>query len=108
RERLGRDLILLTITFDPVHDQPDVLRDYAKTWNADQENWRFLTGEETEVQRVCSMFGVSSFPSEGLLVHSMHTVLIGRDGKLIANLEGNRFTAQQLGDLIDATITSQN
>jgi protein SCO1/2 len=108
RERLGHDLILVTVTFDPVHDRPDVLFAYAKTWNADPENWRFLTGAESDVQRVCAMFGVNSFPNEGLFVHSMHTAVIGRDGKLIANLEGNRFTAQQLSDLVDATLTSQN
>ena len=31
--------------------------------------------------------------------HSLHTVLISRSGKLVANLEGNDFTAAQLGDL---------
>jgi protein SCO1 len=50
------------------------------------------------------MFGVQAFPNEGLMDHSLHTVLIGRDGKLVANIEGNRFTASQLGDLIQGTL----
>ncbi len=108
KERLGHDLILLTVTFDPVHDRPDVLLAYAKTWHSDPENWRFLTGAEADVHRVCAMFGVNSFRDEGLFVHSMHTAVVDRDGKLIANLEGNQFTAQQLGDLVDATLGSQN
>ena len=33
-DRLGRDLILLNISFDPVHDQPEVLAQYARNWNA--------------------------------------------------------------------------
>lgn len=106
--RLGRDLILLSVTFDPVHDRPEVLLDYAKTWNADPENWRFLTGSEPDVQRVCALFGVNSFADEGLFVHTMHTALIDRDGKLIANLEGNQFTAQQLADLVEASLSPQN
>ncbi len=102
--RLGRDLVLLTITFDPSHDRPEVLRTYAKTWNADPESWRFLTGTEPAVQRVCAMFGVNAFADEGLFVHSLHTAIIDRNGKLTANLEGNEFTTQQLSDLVEATL----
>lgn len=31
---MGSDLVLLSITFDPVHDQPDVLGKYAAIWKA--------------------------------------------------------------------------
>jgi protein SCO1 len=108
QERLGRDLVLLTVTFDPVHDQPEVLRDYAKTWKADVENWRFLTGTAADVRRVCDLFGVNFVPDEGLFVHSLHTAIIGRDGKLIANLEGNEFTAQQFADLLKTVLDPIN
>jgi protein SCO1/2 len=102
--RLGKDLVLLTVTFDPVHDQPEVLRDYAKTWKADPENWRFLTGPVSDVQRVCDLFGVNFVPDEGLFIHALHTAVIGRDGKLVANLEGNEFTAQQFADLLGTVL----
>lgn len=104
KDRLGHDLILLTVTFDPVHDQPDVLSEYAHTWKADGVNWRFLTGSAPAVQQVCDMFGVSYVPEEGLFVHSLHTAVIDRDRKLITNLEGNEFTAQQLGDLVGSAL----
>jgi protein SCO1/2 len=100
KDRLGRDLILLTVTFDPVHDQPEVLSEYARTWKADGVNWRFLTGSSPAVQHVCNLFGVSFVPDEGLFVHSLHTAVIDRERKLVTNLEGNEFTAQQLGDLV--------
>ena len=104
QNRLGKDLVLLTVTFDPVHDQPDVLRKYAKNWKADPENWRFLTGSPDDVQRVCDLFGVNFVPDEGLYVHSLHSAIIGRDGKLVANLEGNEFTAQQFADLLGTVL----
>jgi protein SCO1/2 len=47
---------------------------------------------------------VNFVPDEGLYIHSLHTAVIGRDGRLLANLEGNDFTAQQLGDLVNATL----
>lgn len=104
QQRLGKDLVLLTITFDPVHDRPEILRDYAKTWKADPDNWRFLTGSADDVERVCDLFGVNYFPEEGLFVHSLHSVIVGRDGRLVANLEGNDFTAQQFADLLTAVL----
>jgi protein SCO1/2 len=104
KERLGRDLVLLTVTFDPVHDNPDVLAQYARQWKADPATWRFLTGTAREVQRVCHLFGVDAFPDEGLMAHSLHTALIDRQGKLVANIEGTHFTASQLGDLTETVL----
>lgn len=101
RNRLGRDLLLLTITFDPQHDQPEVLGNYARTWNADPRGWRFLTGTADDIQKVCGMFGVNYWPDESLLIHSLQTVIIDRQGRWAARLEGNQFSAQQLGDLVE-------
>ena len=105
RDRMGRDLILLTVTFDPARDQPDVLAQYARRWKADASSWHFLTGSAPEIQRVTSFFGVDFFPSEGLMDHSLHTGIIDRHGKLIANIEGNQFTAEQLGDLVESVLS---
>lgn len=106
RNRLNKDLVLLTITFDPVHDSPEALRKYARTWKADPRAWHFLTGSDAAIRRVCDLFGEDYFPEEGLMDHSLHTAIIDRQGKLVANLEGNEFTAQQLGDLVNTVLTS--
>jgi protein SCO1 len=97
---LGNDLILLTVVIDPIHDRADALQTYAHTWKADSKRWHFLTGPTAEVQQLCRRFDMAYYPDEALFVHSFHTVLIDRDGRLAANLEGNDFTAQQLGDLV--------
>jgi len=97
---LGRDVQLLTVTFDPERDTPEVLAAYARQWNADARGWKFLTGPVAEVRRVCALFGVEAFPDEGLMNHMVRTVLVGRDGRLLANIEGNAFTPEQLGDLL--------
>jgi len=107
KDRVGRDLILLTVTFDPVHDQPDTLAKYAHTWKADPRAWHFLTGSTTDIRRVCDLFGEDFFQDEGLMNHSLHTALISRDGKLVANLEGNEFTAAQLGDLTETVLSGK-
>jgi protein SCO1 len=99
KAQLGRELVFLTITFDPARDQPDVLERYAHQWKPDPDVWRFLTGSVPEVQRVLEMFGVSAFPDEGLMDHTLHTVLIDRGGQLVANIEGNQYSSDQLTEL---------
>jgi len=103
-EYLAKDLVLLTVTFDPVHDSPDVMEKYARTWKADSKAWHFLTGAEADVRRVCDLFGEDYFPDEALMDHSLHTAIIDRRGRLVANLEGNEFTSAQLGDLVQSVL----
>jgi len=106
-DRMGKDLVLLSVTFDPAHDTPEVLAKYADLWKANVEGWHFLTGDVAAVKHVCGLFGMNFWPDEGLLTHSLHTVVIDRQGKLITNIEGNQFTAIQLGDLIQETLAHE-
>jgi protein SCO1 len=104
---MGRKLVLLSITFDPAHDKPEDLAKYGAIWHADPKAWHLLTGPPPDIQKICHMFGMDYWQDEGLMIHSLHTAIIGRNGKLVANLEGNEFTADQLGDLIQ-TILKRN
>jgi protein SCO1 len=104
KDTFGRDLMLLTVTFDPVRDQPERLAEYASQWNANPDTWHFLTGAVADIARVCGLFGVDFFPDEGLMNHSSHTALIDRQGHLVANIEGNQFSANQLGDLVETAL----
>ena len=38
---MGRDLVLLTVTFDPARDTPERLAEYAGQWKADRPIWHF-------------------------------------------------------------------
>jgi protein SCO1 len=102
--RTGRDLVLLTIAIDPEHDQGKVLSEYAAVFHAQPADWHFLTGDLAVVKQVSAMFGMNFWREEGLLTHSLHTAVLDRDGKLVANIEGNQFTAQQLGDLVETVM----
>ena len=104
RNSMG-DLILLSIVIDPSHDQPAALANYARTWKADSKAWHFLTGPLPDIERISSEFDMNFYPDEALYVHSFHTVIIDREQKLAANLEGNRFSAKQLGDLVETMLS---
>jgi protein SCO1/2 len=105
KDRMGRDLVLLTVVIDPANDQAAALTNYARTWKADARSWHFLTGPLPDIQQLCRKFDMAFYPDEALLVHSFHTVIIDRNGKLAANLEGNDFTSQQLGDMAQTVMT---
>jgi protein SCO1/2 len=105
RERLGKDLLLLVATFDPTHDTPAVLREYARRHRADAPGWHFLTGSLDDVGRFCESFGVEFYPEEGLITHSLRTVVIDRRGLLAASVEGRGYSGRQLADLIDRVLT---
>jgi protein SCO1 len=98
--RAGRDLVLITIAIDPEHDQGKVLSEYAAVFHANPEDWHFLTGPLPVVKQVAAMFNMNFWPDEGFLTHSLHTAVLDRSGILVANIEGNQFSAQQLGDLV--------
>jgi protein SCO1 len=105
-DRAGRDLVLLTIMIDPNHDQGATLVQYAGVFKANPEDWHFLTGPLPEIKQIAGMFGMNFWSDEGLLTHTLHTVVIDRQGRLASNIEGNQFTAQQLGDLVQTVMDS--
>jgi protein SCO1 len=102
--RMDKDLVLLSVTFDPQTDSPAVLEKYASTWRENTKGWYFLTGSVPDIRRVCHLFGMSVWSDEGMLAHSMRTAVIGGDGKLVANLDGNEFSAEQLEGLIQSVM----
>lgn len=103
-DQLGRDLVLLTISFDPKHDTPDRLLAYAGNFRADVPGWHFLTGTDAQIQTVCAAFGVEYFPDEGLITHTLQTAVIDREGRLVAIVEGKDYSAKQLVDLVEAML----
>jgi protein SCO1/2 len=106
-DKVGHDVILLTIVLDPDHDQRQALLDYARVWTSNPLAWHFLTGPAPDVRRVAGFFGVEYWKDEGAVLHSLDTAVIDRQGRLAANLSGNEFTGAQLVDLVTAVINRQ-
>jgi len=103
-ERMDRDLVFLTVSFDPKYDTPETLARYAASRRASGPGWHFLTGDPAKIERVCNAFGIQYWAEEGLITHSLQTAVIDRDGRLAATIEGKDFTPQQLGDLVGAVL----
>jgi protein SCO1/2 len=54
--RVGRDFFMYSITVDPEHDTPAVLREYAARLGV-RPGWLFLTGKREDIQALRRSFG---------------------------------------------------
>ena len=103
--QLGSDVSLLTISFDPRYDTPEVLARYGAPYGADGAGWRMLTGSTAAVQRVTALFGIEYWPDDGVITHTMQTSVIDRQGRLYAVLEGKGYSIEQLADVVQTALT---
>ena len=56
-DRLGRDVILISVTVDPETDTPARLREYAKSVSA-RPGWYFVTGDRKNVEQALKKLGL--------------------------------------------------
>ncbi len=74
---LGQPIRLLSISCDPEVDRPEVLREYAQRFDADPEQWLFLTGEMDYITRVA---GEMYFLAAERRFHAEKFVLVDGEG----------------------------
>jgi len=55
-DRLGNEVVLVSVSVDPVTDIPPRLKEYAQKWGA-KPGWVFLTGDKGHVDRVLQGLG---------------------------------------------------
>jgi protein SCO1 len=56
-ERVGRDIFIVSLSLDPTTDTPEVLKAYAKTYDA-RPGWTFATGRREDIDRVRRRLGL--------------------------------------------------
>jgi len=94
---------LLSISVDPEHDKPGVLRAYGQEYAGDPhpfDQWDFASGTPEQVRKVAEFFGLKYWSDGGQIVHALVTALIGPDGKVEKIYRGNDWQpADVLADL---------
>ena len=92
----GKKIAFVSITLDPAHDTPEVLKDYAQFWGAKPEGWTFLTGAPEAVRDVTHRYGVFFLKKEdGSVDHTQLTTLIDADGQMRVQYLGTRFDPEE-------------
>ncbi len=95
REAGVTNLELVSITLDPENDTPGVLKAYAKVRGIDTSNFSFLTGPEGAIKDLLTQFGVIAQFEGSILKHSLSTLLINADGKIIWRAEGSQWSPDE-------------
>ena len=81
---------LISISFDPTYDTPKVLRSYGGAYTGlytkeTFKHWDFAAPSKKELPAITQFFNVGiTAGNSKTLTHSLSTVLIGKDGKVIA------------------------
>ena len=88
----GAPLRFVTVTTDPDHDTPKVLKTYSEKFGADPQRWYFLTGPKKEALANLAIGSLKLAVVEkeeklkenenDLFVHSTVFVLVDKAGKL--------------------------
>jgi protein SCO1/2 len=100
QDRLGPDfgskIVFASITVDPEHDTPEMLKLYAQMYGADVAGWSFLTGPPPIVQDLTRRYGVfASQNANGGIDHSFLTSIVDRRGILRVQYLGVRFDPEE-------------
>jgi len=99
---LYKNTHLLSVSFDPTYDTPEVLRSYGAAYtgnftNETFQHWEFAAPSVADLSPMEQFFDLGVTPGEnGTLQHSLSTVVIGKDGKIVAFYPTNDWTPTQV------------
>ncbi len=97
-----RHVAFVSISVNPAHDKPEVLRAFAENLEARPGQWFFLTGGEADVHRIVrSIFyqGVETNPGAPLtsaVTHAFRLLLINHEGAIVGYADGKDRSAPEL------------
>jgi protein SCO1/2 len=108
---LGPKVRLLSVSFDPEHDTPQVLRKYAETFDQTTggdpfDRWQFAVIPKKDLVSVANFFGLYyDLGGDGQIAHSLSTTVIGPDGKVYKWYQDNDWKPDDL--IADAAQAAQ-
>jgi protein SCO1/2 len=73
---------LISLSFDPEHDTPQVLTKHAQTQGAHPPLWSFAVATHDELAKVAPVLGLTYGPTPKEIMHNLSTAVIDEDGKL--------------------------
>jgi protein SCO1 len=103
---LNAKVRLLSVSFDPEHDTPAVLREYSERFRKTTQGvpfarWEFTVVPKKELPEVAKFFGLYLDTSGGQITHSLSTSVISPQGKIYKWYDDNSWKPADL--VADAT-----
>jgi len=92
---------LLSISFDPEFDTPQVLSDYAVEFRGtNTAHWLFADATTNTLAGLAPRLGLMVMRQGDNLSHNLRTVVLDPQGRIYRQFNGNQWTAQQLADAL--------
>jgi protein SCO1 len=109
-DRMGRDVFFYSITIDPEHDTPQVLKKYAENYRAGP-GWLFLTGKAADIESISRKLGLYSEPDPADPDGHTPSLVVGneRTGQWMRNsaLDNPKFLARTIGEWLNSWQTAR-
>lgn len=96
----ARHIRLISLSFDPEHDTPEVLRKHALIRGATPPLWTYAVATHDELAKVAPGLGLAYGPSKDEFIHNLCTAVIDRDGKLARVDIGTEPNRRETADLL--------
>jgi protein SCO1/2 len=103
---LGADRFnVVSIGFNQPFDSPQAMKAFATQHGIHLPNWEFLSPAAAIVDELTQNFGFSYAATTAGFDHVNQVTLVDADGRIVRQIYGERFTAQDLAEPLKAMIT---
>jgi protein SCO1/2 len=98
----------VSISFDPEIDQPSVLKKFSELHGVNFDNWEFLTGEKSLIDRLMKDVGVVAIVGDSTVfdngsksyyyIHTDRIQLIDEEGRIRKNYLGSKVNIKEVAE----------
>jgi protein SCO1/2 len=100
---------LLSISFDPNFDKPEILTGYATFYRgSDTNHWLFCAAPTNTLAILAPALGLSILRDTNGIVHNLRTVVVDPRGRIFQQFDGNHWTPRQLAAAILAAASTNS
>lgn len=88
------DILFLSHTVDPYNDTDSVLFNYAKSFEADDKQWKFLTGKKSTIYHLARdsyKAVIQEIPDTNTFIHSEKIMLVDKQFRIRGIYDGMNF-----------------
>ncbi|MCL4523279.1 MAG: SCO family protein [Acidobacteria bacterium] len=97
---LARRTVLLSISFDPKYDTPEVLKQnlamYRDATRPGLAQWLFATGKPDQITSIAEFSGVWYKEQPDQVLHNLRTIVLSPDGKVEVVFRGNEWKPEEV------------